>query len=259
MTLQRVRLRIHTGKRGGAVAFQSVFRRYELKYLLTMEQKQKMLQAMQPYMQLDQYGRTTIRNLYFDTDNFLLIRRSIEKPLYKEKLRLRSYQPAKPESPVFVELKKKYNDVVYKRRVAIANDQTMQWLCQTKKRPQDTQIAREIDYVLSFYGKLKPTVFLSYEREAYYCKDGSDFRVTFDDHILCRQEDLTLTAEPYGESILPEGMVLMEIKCSGGIPLWMTEFLSKNKIYKTSFSKYGTAYQQLIFPKHHILEEKANA
>lgn len=259
MTLQCVRLRIHTGKRGGAVAFQSVFRRYELKYLLTMEQKQKMLQAMQPYMQLDQYGRTTIRNLYFDTDNFLLIRRSIEKPLYKEKLRLRSYQPAKPESPVFVELKKKYNDVVYKRRVAIANDQAMQWLCQTKKRPQDTQIAREIDYALSFYGDLQPTVFLSYEREAYYCIDGSDFRVTFDDHILCRQDALSLTEPAYGTPILPEGKVLMEIKCSGGIPMWMIRFLSREQIYKTSYSKYGTAYQTLIYPQYHTLEEKTNA
>lgn len=241
------------------MAFQSVFKRYELKYLLTLQQKQLVLQAMQPHMQLDKYGRTTIRNLYFDTDNFLLIRRSIEKPAYKEKLRLRSYALATKDSTVFVELKKKYDSVVYKRRIPLAEKDAVRWLLEGKKRPQDTQIAREIDYVLSFYGKLKPTVFLSYEREAYYCKDGSDFRVTFDDHILCRQEDLTLTAEPYGESILPEGMVLMEIKCSGGIPLWMTEFLSKNKIYKTSFSKYGTAYQQLIFPKHHILEEKANA
>jgi hypothetical protein len=241
------------------MAFQSVFKRYELKYLLTLQQKQLVLQAMQPHMQLDKYGRTTIRNLYFDTDNFLLIRRSIEKPAYKEKLRLRSYALATKDSTVFVELKKKYDSVVYKRRIPLAEKDAVQWLLEGEKRPQDTQIAREIDYVLSFYGKLKPTVFLSYEREAYYCKDGSDFRVTFDDHILCRQEDLTLTAEPYGESILPEGMVLMEIKCSGGIPLWMTEFLSKNKIYKTSFSKYGTAYQQLIFPKHHILEEKANA
>lgn len=241
------------------MAFQSVFKRYELKYLLTLQQKQLVLQAMQPHMQLDKYGRTTIRNLYFDTDNFLLIRRSIEKPAYKEKLRLRSYALATKDSTVFVELKKKYDSVVYKRRIPLAEKDAARWLLEGEKRPQDTQIAREIDYVLSFYGKLKPTVFLSYEREAYYCKDGSDFRVTFDDHILCRQEDLTLTAEPYGESILPEGMVLMEIKCSGGIPLWMTEFLSKNKIYKTSFSKYGTAYQQLIFPKHHILEEKANA
>ena len=241
------------------MAFQSVFKRYELKYLLTVEQKQKMLQVMQPYMKLDQYGRTTIRNLYFDTDNYLLIRRSIEKPVYKEKLRLRSYQQAKQGSPVFVELKKKYDDVVYKRRIAMPNDQAVQWLGQKAEHPQDSQIAREIDYVLNFYENLKPTVFLSYEREAYYCTDGSDFRVTFDDHILCRQDALSLTEPVYGTAILPDDKVLMEIKCSGGIPMWMIRFLSQEKIYKTSFSKYGTAYQMLICPRKPMTEEKVNA
>ena len=241
------------------MAFQSVFKRYELKYLLTIEQKQKLLQEMQPYMQLDKYGRTTIRNLYFDTDDYLLIRRSIEKPIYKEKLRLRSYAQVDGQIPVYVELKKKFDDVVYKRRIAASNAQAMAWLCQGQKLPQETQIAREIDYVLNFYGNLKPTVFLSYEREAYYCNDGSDFRVTFDENILCRQEALALTETTYGTPILPEDKVLMEVKCSGGIPLWMIRFLSREKIYKSSFSKYGTAYQTLIYPQKHNLEDKIHA
>ena len=123
----------------------------------------------------------------------------------------------------------------------------------------------EIDYFIDYYGDLNPTVFLSYEREAYYCHDGNDFRVTFDENILCRQDDLSLDSEVYGTEILPEGKVLMEIKCSGGIPLWMTRVLSAEKIYKTSFSKYGTAYQTLIFPQthstnsYHMLEVTANA
>ena len=97
------------------MAFQTVFKRYELKYMLTTEQKERVLAAMTPYMKLDKYGRTTIRNLYFDTDTYLLIRRSIEKPTYKEKLRIRSYNKADADSIVFVELKKKYKGVVYKR------------------------------------------------------------------------------------------------------------------------------------------------
>ena len=117
--------------------------------------------------------------------------------------------------------------------------------------PKDTQIASEIDYFLDYYGSLHPTVFLSYEREAYYANDGGDFRVTFDDTILCRQDDLSLESDAYGTPILPEGTVLMELKCSGGIPLWMTHVLSEEKLYKTSFSKYGTAYRMLIFPKTH--------
>ena len=235
------------------MAVQTVFKRYERKYLLTQTQKETVLKAMQPYMTLDKYGRTTIRNLYYDTDTYLLIRRSIEKPAYKEKLRIRSYSRADADSAVFVELKKKYQSVVYKRRISVPYAEATAWLSGEKHTEKHTQIASEIDYFLDYYGSLHPTVFLSYEREAYFCNDDSDFRITFDDNILCRQHDLSLESEVYGTPILPEGKVLMEIKCSGGIPLWMTQVLSKEKIYKTSFSKYGTAYQTLIFPQTHTV------
>ena len=247
------------------MAVQTVFKRYELKYLLTMAQKETVLKAMQPYMTLDKYGRTTIRNLYYDTDTYLLIRRSIEKPAYKEKLRIRSYSRVDGDSTAFVELKKKYKSVVYKRRISLPYAEAAAWLSREKHPAKHTQIANEIDYFLEYYGSLHPTVFLSYVREAYYANDGSNFRVTFDDNILCRQEELSLDSEVYGTSILPEGKVLMEIKCSGGIPLWMTHVLSEEKIYKTSFSKYGTAYGMLIFPQthptnsYHMLEVATNA
>ena len=234
------------------MAFQTVFKRYELKYMLIPEQKEKILEAMSPYMELDKYGRTTIRNVYFDTDSYRLIRRSIEKPAYKEKLRIRSYSQATANSTVFVELKKKYEKVVYKRRLPLCEADAMSWICRDQACPFDTQISREIDYFIDFYGKLKPTVFLSYEREAYYDKGGADFRVTFDDNILARQSDVNLCSNVYGEPILPEGNVLMELKCSGGIPLWMVEVLSRERIYKTSFSKYGTAYIALIFPEIYL-------
>jgi len=230
------------------MGYQSIFKRYELKYLLTKEQKSRILQAIEPYMDLDQYGRTIIRNLYFDTDNYRLIRHSIEKPAYKEKLRIRCYGTPSESKPVFVELKKKYKHVVYKRRVALPEADAIRWLCTDAGCTIDSQIVREINYFLDYYGTLHPVVFLSYEREAYYSKDSSDFRVTFDDHILCRQTDLCLESDIYGSPILPEEKILMEIKCSGGIPLWMTRVLSEEQIYKTTFSKYGTAYEKLIYP-----------
>lgn len=247
------------------MAFQTVFKRYELKYLLTPQQKEKVLAVMADYMKPDQYGRTVIRNLYYDTDTYLLIRRSIEKPAYKEKLRIRSYKKATSRSGVFVELKKKFDGIVYKRRIPLPNQDAVMWLSGDIPCRQHTQIAEEIRYFMKLYGPLQPVVFLSYEREAYYCKDGTDFRVTFDDTILCRQDDLSLESEIYGTELLPPGMTLMEIKCSGGIPLWMTRVLSREKIYKTSFSKYGTAYQMLIFPQTHrtnsyqMLEVTTNA
>ena len=231
------------------MAIQTVFKRFELKYLLTQEQKQKVLQVMEPYMTLDKYGRTTIRNIYYDTDTYLLVRRSIEKPVYKEKLRIRSYAQAEPDSTVFVELKKKYDSVVYKRRISLPELEAMEWINGERHCHKHTQISDEVDYFLDYYQSLHPAVFLSYEREAFFSNDGSDFRVTFDDTILCRQEELSLEADAYGTPLLPEGTVLMEIKCSGGIPLWMAHVLSEEHIYKTSFSKYGTAYQTMIFPQ----------
>ncbi len=227
------------------MAFQTIFQRYELKFMLTEEQRQRLLAHVEPYMKLDKYGHSTIRNIYFDTPSYLLIRRSIEKPAYKEKLRIRSYTQVGHEDTVFVELKKKYRSVVYKRRIDLPEQEAMDWTCGRAPCTKQTQITREIDYVLSYYEGLAPAVFLSYEREAFKERGGGDFRMTVDENILYRTEDLSLCSDVYGTPILPEGHVLLELKCSGGLPFWMLEFLSKEKIYKTSFSKYGTAYRMI--------------
>lgn len=231
------------------MAYQNTFKRYELKYMLTQQQMEQLLCVMREYMALDKYGRTAIRNLYFDTSNYRLIRHSIEKPVYKEKLRVRSYRQISHGDPIFVELKKKYDSIVYKRRLSLPEQQAIDWLDGDNSFKPHCQIGEEINYFRDYYGDLQPVIFLSYERQAWYCLSGSDFRVTFDDTILCRQTELSLTADVGGIPILPEGKVLMEIKTSGGIPLWMTQFLTENRIFKTSFSKYGTAYEQIIFPK----------
>ena len=219
----------------------TTMQRYEIKYLLGAREKEAVLQAMSPYMELDEYGRTTIRNVYFDTDSFRLIRRSLEKPAYKEKLRIRSYQPARPDDPVFVELKKKYQSVVYKRRVVLPEQEALQSFRENTPLPLQSQIADEIEYFRNYYAPL------SYEREAFRMTDGSDFRVTFDENILCRNRDFSLGSEIYGVSLLPEGCTLMELKTPGGLPLWLTSVLTRFHIYQTSFSKYGTAYQKFLY------------
>ena len=239
------------------MTYQAVFQRYEIKYLITQTQKDLILSGIEPHMILDEYGRSTIRNIYFDTADYRLVRRSIERPVFKEKLRIRGYERAVPESTVFVELKRKYHDTVYKRRLPLSEVQAMEWTQGVCPCEADTQISREIDYFLSYYGTLCPTVFLSYEREAYRCLNGDSFRVTFDDAILCRETNLSLEADVYGTPLLENGLVLMEIKCAGGIPLWMTGVLSKEHIYKTSFSKYGAAYQKMIRPGLKTDKERA--
>ena len=230
------------------MSYKSVFRRYELKYLLNAQQRDYILSGMADYMRLDSYGHTTIRNVYYDTDSYRLIRRSIEKPAYKEKLRIRSYSLADSDSTVFVELKKKYNSVVYKRRIALPESVATDWICGNITSPCDAQISREIDYFKSYYQGLHPSMFLSYERDAYYETGGGDFRVTFDSNILCRQTDISLCREPHGHSLLAQEHYLMEIKSPGAIPLWMVKLLSEGKIYKTPFSKYGRAYIETVLP-----------
>ena len=224
---------------------QMIFQRYEFKYLMNVHQQQAVLDAMAPYMVPDEYSHSSIRNLYLDTPDFRLIRRSLERPVYKEKLRVRSYGRAGGTDAVFVELKKKYHAVVYKRRISLPQDQALACLNRTRPWP-DSQIGAELAYVADFYRPLRPTVFLSYERDAFHDAADPDFRVTFDTEIRYRQDNLTLDSDTRGIPILPPGQVLMELKVSGGLPIWMARILSEQGVFKTSFSKYGTAYQNIL-------------
>ena len=227
---------------------QMIFQRYEFKYLMDFRQLQAVLAAMAPYMVPDEYSHSSIRNLYLDTPDYRLIRRSLEKPVYKEKLRVRSYGQAGKHDPVFMELKKKYLSVVYKRRISIPQDQVM--ACIAGRQPwQDSQIGRELAYTMDFYQSLRPTVFLSYERDSFRSVEDEEFRVTFDSEIRYRQEELTLDSDTWGTPILPSGQVLMELKVAGGLPLWMAHVLSEQRIFKTSFSKYGAAYQDIMLTR----------
>ena len=233
---------------------QMIFQRYEFKYLMTCRQQQAVLQAMEDHMEPDDYSHSSIRNLYLDTPDFRLIRRSLEKPVYKEKVRIRSYGRAEASAPVFVELKKKYRSVVYKRRISLPQDQAL--ACVAGQAPwPESQIGKELSYTTAFYQGLAPAVFLSYERDAFHGREDSSFRVTFDRDIQYRRQELTLSSDPWGISLLPPGQILMELKAIGSIPLWMVRTLSECGIFQTSFSKYGIAYQD-IYLTHTKGEQK---
>lgn len=229
------------------MSYSDVFKRYELKYILTSRQKDLLLDAMDGYMQLDGYGKTTIRNIYYDTSDMRLIRNSLDKPEYKEKLRVRSYRQVKEQDDVFVEIKKKYDGIVYKRRLAISEGEATAWLAGEIDKPVSTQIANEIDYMLSYYGGLRPACFLSYEREAFFDVTGGDLRITTDSNILARNTNMSLTSPVSGSLVLPSYLTVLEVKTSGALPMWLVEFFSENNIYKDTFSKYGTYYRNYLF------------
>ena len=218
------------------------FERKEQKYLLTKEQRAALEKVLPRYMKEDAHGESIIRNVYFDTDTGLLIRRSLEKPVYKEKLRIRSYKQLKGEDRAFLELKKKYKGIVYKRRIEVNEAEFLAYLNGEREFPEEGQIADEIDYFCRFYKTIGPRVYLCYDRCAYYGKNDDDFRVTFDRNIRWRTDGLSLTCEAGGEDLLGEGESLMEIKAANAMPLWMVDQLGKLGIRKVSFSKYGNAY-----------------
>ena len=226
-----------------------VFRRRELKFILGPEQRQLLERVMQERMVPDKYGRKTICNLYYDTADFRLIRHSLEKPVYKEKLRLRSYGQIGAGVDVFLEMKKKYKGIVYKRRVKVSQEQAFAFMERRAPLPQESQIGRELAYFRDHYGDLSPKVYLSYERLAWFDPQDGGFRMTLDWDARYRTDGLDLYLPTGGRQILlPEESVL-EVKASGGIPMWLTELLSREGLHKQSFSKYGRAYMELLEEK----------
>ncbi|MCR5807140.1 MAG: polyphosphate polymerase domain-containing protein [Oscillospiraceae bacterium] len=220
-----------------------VFKREEIKYLLNEDQYRRMRALIAPYMEEDCYGLTTIYSLYFDTQDDRMIRTSIEKPIYKEKIRLRSYgRPTNGDYPVFLELKKKFMGTVYKRRVPMTLSQANAYILHGKL-PYDSQILREIDYSVKYHGA-KPALLMCYDRLAMAGTQDETIRMTFDRNIRCRRNRLNPAEGDGGLLLLPANNILLEIKISGAMPLWMTGTLSEIKAYPTSFSKYGAFYEK---------------
>lgn len=225
---------------------QLTLKRYEKKYLLSAGQWEALWPQLEPHLKPDLFFESIVRSLYYDSDNFALIRSSIEKPVYKEKLRVRSYGGSSTDGAVFVELKKKFQGTVYKRRIRTTEEDAERWLC-GGHAPEDSQITREIDYLLKSRGPLSPKALIVCDRRAYAARDGSELRITFDRSIRWRGTELRFSAGDWGEELLEDGQRLMEIKMPGSAPLWLAQLLSKYSTFPTHFSKYGTCYS------HHLI------
>lgn len=224
-----------------------VFERIEVKYLLDEMQYRELMKRLEPIAAIDGYGETSILNIYFDTPDFKLIERSLEKPVYKEKLRLRTYGIPEDDSNAFIEIKKKYKGVVYKRRITMSYMDSLDYLIRDKKPPKESQISKEIDYFKQYYKGLKPAMAISYDRIAMAGIEDPDLRITFDTNIRWRTEDLSLKRGNVGKDILLPGQHLMELKIAGAMTCEIARILDELNIRQTSFSKYGRGYEAYMY------------
>ncbi|HPJ03408.1 MAG TPA: polyphosphate polymerase domain-containing protein [Candidatus Limiplasma sp.] len=227
---------------------QSTFYRFEKKYLLSQFTYRRLQNLLAGHLVQDAYGLYTISSIYFDTDAYDIIRTSVQKPLFKEKLRLRWYGEPGQQSPMFWELKRKYHGKVYKRRIPAKPDAAARLLQATGAQHGDNQISREVDWFVRRY-QPAPKLLLAYDREAFTCPAASDLRVTFDHNIRWRDHDFGLASGSYGTRLFEDDRVLMEVKACGNVPKWLSGLLAKEKIYPSSFSKYGTWYEQVYLQK----------
>lgn len=230
-----------------------VFNRNECKFLIDSDVYEELNIRLEGYMERDDYSKYdnfyTITNIYYDTEDNYLIRNSLMKPKYKEKLRLRAYGVPSENDEVYLEIKKKFNGLVNKRRTSIKLKEAYEFL-RTGEKPElksymNKQVLNEIDYILKLY-KVKPKLYLAYDRRAMFGRENRQLRITFDTNIRTRRYDLMLEAGDYGEQLLKNGKWLMEVKVEKNIPLWLSKLLSEYKIYKTSFSKYGMEYEKML-------------
>ena len=205
--------------------FKTIFSRYEKKYVITPQQRAELLSLVGDRLREDEYGESTVCNIYFDTPDYRLIRASLEKPVFKEKLRLRVYSIPRAETTAFVEIKRKYKGIF------------------------DAQIAREIEYCRTCYGPLQPKVSLFYDRVALVGKEDEALRLTFDSNIRFRARQLDLSLGDGGCRRIDDGNIVMEIKCDVAFPQWLSEALSALSIFPATFSKYGIAYQTMMQPQ----------
>lgn len=264
---------------------QQVFRRREIKYCLDEKTCAAVKAAMLPHLVPDTYANYSIFNEYCDTKDYDLIARSVEKPAFKQKLRIRSYGTAGANDPVFLELKKKYAGVVYKRRITLTlaeaenavlsgalparftgeNERIIDTLppvfaeiaaAGTKNAaqgareifpsprhlPEDPNAAELAGFLSQ--KKIEKRTFLAYDREAYHAADDEELRVTFDTNLRFRTENVSLSFGGEGRAFSAAPAAILEIKAQDAFPLWLTEILTKARVYPSSFSKYGYLYER---------------
>ena len=215
---------------------ENIFKRVEQKYILSKDEYDKIQKMIDEYFNKDIYYESKIRNIYFDNDNNDMIINSLEKPMFKKKIRLRSYGE---DNKYYLEIKEKYKGIVYKRRVKLDRDSYDNYI--NNGVISDNQIMREINYYVNYYD-IHPYIYLAYDRLSYYSKNDENFRITFDNNIRYRLDNLDINCDDDTKKYFDNDMYIMEVKCLDSLPIWFIRYLSSNKIYPSSFSKVGNIY-----------------
>ena len=222
------------------------FRRKENKYLITPEQQNSLLSIIENHLTDDPYGESTVCNIYLDTPSHFLITESIDvteegRP-YKEKLRIRSYGIPSEDSNVFLELKKKYKGIVYKRRIQTTPSKLRDYM-KNKVCPEESQIMREIDFAMKRYEWPKPSIMIFYERKGYFGKEDDTLRITVDRNTRYRTDDLAYEYGTGGRLLFKDDTRILEIKAVNAYPMWLAEALDGLGIRKQTFSKVAAAFR----------------
>ena len=234
------------------------FARVEKKYLLSLSQAAAIEEGlMRRGFSRSDFGSPKVQSLYYDTEDYDLIRVSLERPDYKEKLRLRGYGEPGTITRSFVEIKKKYRGVVYKRRTAMDLSAAMESLALRQLPEEAGQVGREILWMLGRYD-LKPAAVIAYDRDAWFSRGEPGVRITFDRNLTFRDWALDLNAKAGGIPLLTPNQRLMEIKTNGIYPLWLVALLRETQTQRTHFSKYGLAYQRYIQPEKAGIERSGS-
>ncbi len=222
--------------------YENIFNRIEQKYLLSTKQYSDFMKMIKQFIKEDEYFSSVICNIYFDNDNLDMIIHSIEKPIFKQKVRLRSYNTPKSSDDVYLEVKTKYQKNVSKRRIKV-NLEEFEHYMETKEYDYNSQIMKEIDYLFCHYN-LKPVYYLAYDRLSYKGIEDETLRITIDDNLRSRKDNLYLEKSDGCHPYFKDKTYIMEIKYSNALPLWLVSCLSKLSIYPISFSKVGNIYMK---------------
>ncbi|MFX1445368.1 MAG: VTC domain-containing protein [Promethearchaeota archaeon] len=239
---------------------QKYFNRFEIKYQISMIQKNILSRQIHPFMELDPYVNNNhnyeVRSVYFDSPFRKSFFEKINGVGIRVKLRIRYYPDFQNGNQefVFLELKKKINENVSKSRILVPfldafeiidNSTEKAKNFYNKATNEDKIKLKEMWYLFNRYN-LKPICVVCYNREPYMDKMENRFRLTFDTNVRVRYFDFDLHSGEGSKYVVPPNLCIMEIKFNNFIPNWIIKIFQKNNIIQEKTSKFANGLERGI-------------